>query len=101
MLLQNIHVLGKSGKDLGCISDTRFKIDLVDLNPIYQKPRCFPNPLSNEIENQCIDLVKVGVTEQSNSAWSLSVVPDGSLRLCIDYRKYNFVTKNEKFPMPN
>ena len=105
MLLQNKQVLGKSGKDLGCISDTRFKIDLIDSTPIYQKPRCFPNPLSDEIEQQCIDLVGLGVTEHSTSAWSSPIVPvrkpDGSLRLCIDYRKLNFVTKNEKFPMPN
>ena len=45
------------------------------------------------------------IIEKCDSPWSSPVVPvrkgDGSLRLCVDYRKLNKVTRQENFPMPN
>ena len=45
------------------------------------------------------------IIEKSNSRFSSPIVPvrrgDGELRMCIDYRRVNSVTKPEKFPMPN
>jgi len=47
---------------------------------------------------------KSKVIQPSNSPWASSVVlvrnKDGSLRLCVDYRKLNLVTKGDAFPMP-
>ena len=45
------------------------------------------------------------VLETADSQWSSPIVPvrksDGSLRICIDYRKLNKVTKPQNHPIPN
>ena len=45
------------------------------------------------------------IIELSNSPWNSPIVPirknDGTLRLCLDYRRLNFVTVKDKFPMPD
>ncbi|WP_435316602.1 reverse transcriptase family protein, partial [Klebsiella pneumoniae] len=42
--------------------------------------------------------------EPSNSNWSSPIVvvtkPDKSIRLCIDYRKINKLTKSDTYPIP-
>ena len=42
--------------------------------------------------------------EPSNSSWSSPCIlvpkPDGSYRMCTDYRKVNSVTKTDTFPIP-
>ena len=96
--------LSTGSKDIGQASVTAHKISLYDKTPIYQRPRRFPEPVNIEIERQCEELYDIDVIEPSSSAWSSPVVPvrkaDGSLRLCIDYRRLNHVTKPERIPIP-
>lgn len=80
-------------------------IELYDKTPIYQRPRRFPEVVNQEIERQCRELHLLDIIEPSSSPWSSPVVPvrkkDGSIRMCIDYRKLNAVTKPDRFPLPN
>jgi predicted aspartyl protease len=91
--------------DIGCAGVTQHRIELHDSTPIRQKPRRFPEPVAREIENQCDDLRKLNIIDYSKSPWSSPIVPikkkDGSIRLCIDYRELNKVTKADRFPIPN
>lgn len=105
MLMKVKNVLSTGDRDIGSVKIKPHHIELLDNTPIWQKPRQFAKPVEDEIENQCQELLSNDIIEYSNSNWSSPCVPvrkpDGSLRLCIDYRKVNMVTRTEKFPMPN
>ena len=96
MLWKRRGALSQGDEDFGTSKLPEFKIVLSDDTPIYQRPRHFPSPVANEIEEQCEELERIGVIEPSESAWNSPIVPvrkpDGRLRMCIDYRKVNQVT---------
>ena len=97
--------LSSGGDDIGKAAVTAHTIRLHNDTPIYQRPRRFPEPISAEIERQCEELHRRDIIEPSVSAWSSPVVPvrkkDGSIRLCVDYRKLNNVTKPDRSPIPS
>ena len=82
---------------------TAHRIVLKDDIPVYVPPRRMSPPAAEEIERQCLDLERLGIIERCDSAWSAPVVPvrkkDGSLRLCIDYRRLSKQTVATRFPM--
>ena len=103
MLWERKRAISKGDNDFGGAKLPEFKIRLKDDTPIYQRPRHFPPPVMSEIEKQCEELEQMGVIESSESEWNSPIVPvrkpDGSLRMCIDYRKVNDVTVKDRFPM--
>ena len=105
LLQRHRKVFSFGDDDIGQLGVTQHKIELLEDTPIYQKPRRFPGPVSEEIEAQCQELSLLDIIEPSKSAWSSPVVPvrkkDGKLRLCVDYRKLNAVTRPDRFPLPN
>ena len=105
MLVKRAAAFSTGDEDIGCAGLTKHRIELYDTTPIRQKPRRFPAPVTEEIERQCDELRELDIIRYSRSPWSSPVVPirkkDGTLRLCIDYRKLNKVTKSDRFPMPS
>lgn len=71
----------------------------VSLSP-YRVPEKFREGLRAEIDN----LAELGIIEPSASPWQAPVVPvpkpDGTVRMCIDYRRLNAVTLEDGFYMP-
>ena len=98
-------VFSRGDDDIGTLRGSTHQIILYDYRPIYQRPRRFPEVVNAEVEKQCQELFEADIIEPSNSPWSSPVVPvrkkDGSLRLCIDYRRLNAVTVPDKHPLPN
>ena len=57
-----------------------------------------------ELKTQLQELIDKGFIRPSSSPWGAPVLfvrkKDGTLRLCIDYRKLNEVTIKNKYPLP-
>ena len=85
--------------------DTEFTIDLIPgATPIaIPSYRMSPAELV-ELKIQLDELIELKFIEKSVSPWGAPVLfakkKDGTMRLCIDYRKLNAVTVKKKYPMP-
>ena len=105
ILMKHQKTLSEGDGDIGKAAITAHRMELYNESPISQKPRRFPEPVAEAIEEQCKELYNADVIEPSKSPWSAPVVPvrkkDGTIRLCVDYRLLNQVTKPDRFPMPN
>ena len=79
-------------------------VDVGDAAPIKQHPYRL-NPSKQEYLNKEINyLLKNDLIEPSQSSWSSPCIlvpkPDGTYRMCTDYRKINNITKTDTFPIP-
>ena len=99
------NIMGKDEYDMGCTSTIKHGIDVQGSLPIKQTYRRFPQPLTREIGIEVEKLLDKGIIETSSSPWAAPLVPvrkkSGKLRLCIDYRALNSVTRKDSFPLPN
>jgi len=63
-----------------------------------------PPKIKDEIKRQIKQLQKENIIRQSTAPWSSPIVPvkkkDGEIRMCIDYRVLNSVTKRDTYPLP-
>jgi len=89
--------------DLGETSLATHRIDTGDAMPIRQTLRRQPFHLLDKNVENVQNMLKAGVIEPSCSPWSNIVVltkKDGSLRICVDYRKLNSVRRRDAYPLP-
>ncbi|XP_058106471.1 uncharacterized protein LOC131249717 [Magnolia sinica] len=82
-----------------------FTIDLVPgAKPISLLTYCMPPCEMEELRTQIDDLLELGFIRPSVSPWGAPVLfvkkKDGSLRLCVDYRRLNQMTVRNKYPLP-
>lgn len=72
--------------------------------PIFKHMYRLTQKEKAEVERQIKDLLAEGLIEPSSSPWGAPVLfvpkPDGSLRMCIDYRALNKVTIKNRYPIP-
>ncbi|XP_058202911.1 uncharacterized protein LOC131317372 [Rhododendron vialii] len=85
--------------------EIEFVIDLLPgTAPISVPPYHFASAELRELKTQLQELENLGFIHPSTSPWGAPAhfgqKKDGSLRLCIDYRKLNRVTIKNKYPMP-
>jgi len=80
------------------------KIETGDASAIicqnYRIPLCYRSPAEKAIQ----EMLRDNVIEPSRSEWCFPIVPvkkkDGSIRIAIDYRKLNAISKKDAYPMP-
>ncbi|KAK7882011.1 hypothetical protein WMY93_028185 [Mugilogobius chulae] len=79
-------------------------IRLKEGRPLRQKSYRVPQHLVEKLKCEVEEMLRLGVIEPSNSEWCSPVVivlkKDGSLRICIDFRKINAVSEFDAYPMP-
>lgn len=92
--------------EIGCAVGVEHDIELsAKAEPVVEPMRRRAPIHEAEIQKQVRDLLKAGIIEESRSPWASAVVlvkkKTGDLRMCIDYRKLNAVTKKNAYPLPH
>ncbi|KAK9100149.1 hypothetical protein Scep_023579 [Stephania cephalantha] len=82
-----------------------FIIELIPgTQPIASRPYRMSPSEHEEVRRQLDDLLEKGFIHPSMSPWGAPVLfvkkKDGSMRMCIDYRKLNQVTVKNRYPLP-
>ena len=104
LLHKHADVFSAGAYDLGECSVVPHHIQLED-NPVVRLPyRRITPPLIPEVKDALQEMLDRGIIRPSKSPYASPVVlvrkKDGSLRLCIDYRKINSHTVKDSFPLP-
>lgn len=73
--------------------------------PIASQPYRLSSEWEEQVRSELDTLLEAGIIRPSTSPWASPTVPvkkpDGSLRLCVDFRRINSVTVPDPFPMPH
>uniref|UniRef100_A0A8R1EUJ5 Reverse transcriptase domain-containing protein n=1 Tax=Caenorhabditis japonica TaxID=281687 RepID=A0A8R1EUJ5_CAEJA len=84
---------------------TECAIELEKEEPIRQKCRPVPLALQEKVRGMLKDMEERCVIKKCRSPWASPVVlvkkKDGSIRMCVDYRKLNAVIKLNAHPLPH
>ena len=79
-------------------------INLVDEVPVNEAYRHLPRKLYDDVKSYLNDLIVNGWIQESTSAYASPIVcvrkKDGSMRLCVDYRKLNLKMIPDRHPIP-
>lgn len=82
----------------------KHKIDTEKNLPIKQRHYPVSPYVQKDMDKEYDRMIKLGVIEKSNSPWSSPMVvvrkANGKIRLCLDCRKLNLVTKKDSYPVP-
>ena len=75
-----------------------------DAEPVKQKTRGVPYSFKENFRKTLMEMKAAGMIVDSKSPWCSPVrlvkKPDGSVRICVDYRRLNNVTIKDSYPIP-
>lgn len=90
--------------DIGCAVDLQLELELMDKEPVHSSYMAVPRPLYQEVKDYIANLLQKHWIRRSTSPYSSPIVcvrkKDGSLRLCVDFRKLNAKTVQNQHPIP-
>ena len=72
-------------------------------HPVRQPPYRLPHAYRDTVLKDLEEMEESGIIEPSDSDWASPMVlvkKDGSIRMCVDYRKLNSVSQVDAYPMP-
>lgn len=97
-------VFAKHDLDFGRTDRVKHQIKLIDQSPFKQRPRPIHPQDLDAVRKHLQDLVDSGVIRESDSPFASPIVvvrkKNGSVRLCIDYRKLNLQTIKDAYALP-
>ncbi|XP_052740236.1 uncharacterized protein LOC112054640 [Bicyclus anynana] len=83
---------------------TEHRIETGNCQPIAVKPYRLSPARQQQLKHKLDEMISNDIIEECNSPWSAPVilVPKGQndVRVCIDYRQLNEVTKPDRYPLP-
>ncbi|KAL5516317.1 hypothetical protein EMCRGX_G001610 [Ephydatia muelleri] len=72
--------------------------------PVRLSPYRLPHAYRDLVHKEVQEMLDAGIIEPSSSEWASPIVlvnkKDGTLRLCIDYRRLNAESQMDAYPMP-
>lgn len=93
-----------SMNELGCAINTKMAIKLNNNKPISYRPYRMAHIEREKVKDMIIEMKEAGIVKDSDSPYSSPILlvnkPDGTKRLCIDYRKLNAITEKDRHPLP-
>lgn len=103
-LIQHFSTLFEYDTNPGRTNLVQHTIDTGSNKPIHQPARRLPVHYEERLNDTLKQMLNMHVIKPSHSPWSSPIVlvnkKDGSLRVCVDYRKLNSITKRDSFPLP-
>ena len=104
LLAKNSDVFAWTDLDLGYTEAVKHRIPVTSEVPIAQPYRRIPPSQFEDVRQHIQELADKGVIRPSSSPYASPIVivrkKDGSIRLCVDYRKLNAITRRDAFPLP-
>jgi hypothetical protein len=104
LLDRNKDIFAKHAYDVGRTKLLKAHIDTGDHPPIRRQPYRAPFSKHQEIKSQIDEMLKAKIISPSVSPWSFPIIcvpkKTGDVRLCIDLRPLNAITKKFHFPLP-
>ena len=90
--------------ELGQINRPPVKINVADPTPVRGPMYRYPEKAKTIISEMMEGMEKRGIIEKSTSAWLSPIVlvnkPDGTKRMCLDFRKVNTHLATDIYPLP-
>ena len=104
LIRKNLDVFAWTDAQLGFTDKIQHTIEVTNCTPIRQPYRRIPPSVHHEVRAHIEDLLSRGIIRPSTSPYASPIVvvrkKNGELRLCVDYRKLNDVTRKDSFPLP-
>ena len=104
LIQKHEQVFSKSSLDIGLCDKVPHKIETTDDRPVNQPYRRIPPQHFKEVRELLQKFLDQGIIQKSNSPYASPIVlvqkKDGSLRICVDYRRLNAKTVRDLFPLP-
>ena len=104
LLIAYNDVFAMSKQDVGRTKVLKHSISVGNAPLIRQAPRRMPVYRREEVQKLLQGMLQDDIIQPSNSPWASPIVlvqkKDGSIRMCVDYRKLNVVTRKDAYPLP-
>ena len=73
-------------------------------NPIRLPHYRLPHAYRETVQSELKEMLESGIIDKSTSEWAAPIVlvrkKDGSIQMCVDYRRLNSVSREDAYPMP-
>ena len=83
----------------GCTNITEHSVDTGDAAPVQ-----LPHAYREQVQQELKEMFHHRIIEPSQSDWAAPMVlvkkKDGTLRVCVDYRRLNAISRVHAYPMP-